>query len=165
MNISASTASRNMFAKGHVHKHPLWRIKTVVLGFLTNKNNHSVIRATAGGYVQPNKQGFVHLDLPTEGPQGAGGGGRGAGNGVEGQGSRARRGLEPPSGTGPQPPLLPPRWGYWQRLTYLGVSFFTVEKTGVILVIPPNISNKWLHREHCMGSNSISRFFSNKVAH
>lgn len=40
MNISASTASRNTFSKGHVHKHPLWRIKIVVLGFLTNKNNH-----------------------------------------------------------------------------------------------------------------------------
>lgn len=25
--------------------------------------------------MQPNKQGFVHLDLPTEGPQGAGGAG------------------------------------------------------------------------------------------
>lgn len=83
MNISASTASRNMFSKGHVHKHPLWRIKTVVLGFLTNKNNHSVIRATAGGHVQPNKQGFVHLDLPMKDH-------RGAWKSGEGQGSQGK---------------------------------------------------------------------------
>lgn len=36
---------------------------------MTNKNNHSVIRTTAGGHVQSNKQGFVHLDFPTEVPQ------------------------------------------------------------------------------------------------
>lgn len=162
MNISASTASRNMFSKGHVHKHPLWRIKTVVLGFLTNKNNHSVIRATAGGYVQPNKQGFVHLDLPTEGPQGVGGGWKWGGRSRQQGQEETRTSIRnwapassptsPAEATGKDSPLGVLVSSQLRRL----VSLWWFHQT---------FQTNYIHREHCMGNNSISHFFSNKVAH
>lgn len=104
---------------------------------MTNKNNHSVIRATAGGHVQPNKPGFVHLDLPTEGPRGGGWklGGRSR---QQGPGD-----LNLDQELGPQLPLLSHRAEAMGKDSIsLGVSSFMVEKTGLILAIPTNMSNK-----------------------
>lgn len=137
MNIGASAASRSMFSKGHVQKHPLWRTETVALSFSTNESNCSVTRAAAGGHVQPNKQGFVHLalPLPTEGPQ----------PGLE-VGRKDRRpgpagDLDVgPSLVFPLPRLRPrtktqPRW--------VSVSLWLTERIGLIWVILQNISNNW----------------------